>query len=215
MEQNTFLQVLKLCDLRINKLKTQLQKTSDLYKHGMRETAYEEALKMTETAEQLALLARQLPAYTGNPNAQNDVNIILKETVPVSIEFTEQGWFVLKIPCLLPKKEKGHSEYIRGFLYPAMQEYFENKDPVRFSDCVLIYRHIYDKRRPERMRRDHDNFEINFVTDAVAFYVMHDDCPSECKHFYCSDEGDEDSTEVYVVPNSEFIEWLDELGILS
>ena len=56
--------------------------------------------------------------------------------------------------------------------------------------------------------RDHDNIEINMVTDIVALYVMPDDCPKVCSHFYCSAAGSEDRTEVYVVPKEDFPAWL-------
>ncbi len=83
-----------------------------------------------------------------------------------------------------------------------------NQTPVRYNNCVLIYRHVYDAARPERQRRDHDNIEINMVSDIVAMYVMPDDGPSICSHYYCSAAGTEDRTEVYVVPRESFPIWL-------
>ena len=79
---------------------------------------------------------------------------------------------------------------------------------LRFTDCVLIYRHVYNANRPERLRRDHDNIEINIVSDIVALYVMPDDGPSISEHYYCSVAGTADRTEVYVVPQSEFEDFL-------
>ena len=89
-----------------------------------------------------------------------------------------------------------------------MRAFFEKQPPVRYRDCILIYRHVYDKARPERKRRDHDNIEINMVSDIVAMYVMTDDGPSVCSHYYCSAEGPADRTEVYVVPKWDFPIWL-------
>ena len=88
-----------------------------------------------------------------------------------------------------------------------MKDFFRYKSPVRYTDCVLIYRHVYAKTRPERKRRDHDNIEINMVSDIVALYTMLDDAPSRCRHYYCSAESDSERTEVYVVPSEEFIQW--------
>ena len=79
---------------------------------------------------------------------------------------------------------------------------------MRYQDCVLIYRHVYDRARPERKMRDHDNIEINMVSDIVAMYVMPDDSPAVCSHYYCSTAGQEERTEVYVVPKKEFPIWL-------
>ena len=89
-----------------------------------------------------------------------------------------------------------------------MMNFFMNKRPVRIDDCVLIYRHVYDKARPERRKRDHDNIEINIVSDIVALFVMPDDGPSVCSHYYCSAEGSNERTEVYVIPKPDFPVWL-------
>ena len=56
--------------------------------------------------------------------------------------------------------------------------------------------------------RDHDNIEVKSVIDAVAFFVLYDDGPLTCEHFYCSAAGDENRTEVFVVPRSDFVKWL-------
>lgn len=81
------------------------------------------------------------------------------------------------------------------------------RKPVRLDDCVIIYRHIYDREEPERRHRDHDNIETNFVTDIVALYVMTDDAPLRCRHYYCSAAGSTERTEVYVVPEQDFMRW--------
>jgi len=90
----------------------------------------------------------------------------------------------------------------------AMQEFFKDKPPVHYDDCVLIFRHVYDRERPERLNRDHDNIEVNIVADIVALYTMPDDGPSVCDHYYCSAAAAEDRTEIYVVPRDDFPQWL-------
>ena len=167
-----------------------------------------ELLKLEDKSERLTLLTRSLPFYTGARNAMDDVVQVVKDTVPVEIGFTEEGWFCLRIPMLLPRKEHGSVSYIRGFLYPAMSAFFREQLPVRYPKCVIIYRHVYARDRPERRYRDHDNIEINAVTDIVAFYTMPDDNPTVCRHYYCSVAGDPERTEVYVVPQEDFIRWL-------
>lgn len=170
--------------------------------------AYEQTLRLEETAERLVLLTRALPAYTGSGMAKGDVENAMKRCIPVDMGLTAEGWFRLCIPALLPKKGGGSADYIRSFLYPAIQKYFQKKEPVRFTDCVLVYRHVYDRERPERRMKDHDNIETNMVSDIVAMYVMPDDAPSVCSHYECSVMGEDDHTEVYVVPRMEFPKWL-------
>ena len=169
--------------------------------------AYDRALRLEECAERLVLLTRALPAYSGAGRAPAAVMEIIERCVPVDIGFTKEGWFVLRIPLLLPKKESGSSEYIRSVIYPEMRDFFRDREPVRFHDCVLVYRHVYDRERPERRARDHDNIETNMVSDIIAMYVLPDDSPRFCSHYECSAAGSTERTEVYVIPESEFVEW--------
>ena len=173
-----------------------------------RESYFQQALLIEECAEQLTLAARTLPSYIGHPDAETQVEAILKQEIPVEIGYTREGWFSVRIPMLLPKKSKGSTDYIRSFLYPAMRDFFVEKPPVRYREAVLIYRHVYDRRRPERQMRDHDNIEINMVSDIVAMYVMPDDGPAVCAHYYCSAAAEQERTEVYVVPKGDFLTWL-------
>lgn len=173
-----------------------------------RESYFRQALLIEECAEQLTLAARTLPSYIGHPDAEAQVEAILKQEIPVEIGYTKEGWFSVRIPMLLPKKSKGSTDYIRSFLYPAMRDFFIEKPPVRYREAVLIYRHVYDRRRPERQMRDHDNIEINMVSDIVAMYVMPDDGPAVCAHYYCSAAAEQERTEVYVVPKGDFLTWL-------
>jgi hypothetical protein len=127
---------------------------------------------------------------------------------PVEIGFTAEGWFCLRMPALLPKKNKGSPAYITDPLYPAMKRFWRGKPPVRYPYNTIIFRHVYDRERPERQYRDHDNIELNRVLDIAALYVMTDDSPMRCRHYYCSAPGSPERTEVYVVPRDEFILWL-------
>ena len=50
--------------------------------------------------------------------------------------------------------------------------------------------------------------ELNAVVDALAMFLLPDDSPMRCRHYYCSIVGDEESTEVFIVPRNEFGVWL-------
>ena len=172
----------------------------------------ENALKLSVSAakvsEGVALKTRALPAHTGHPQAERIVQEAIAESVPVEIRLTEEGWFYLRMPILLPRKEKSPRSYLRGFLYQALAAFARERPPARYRDCVMIFRHTYDRHRPEREYRDHDNIELNTVVDAVAMFFLVDDTPFECRHYYCSAVGDEESTEVFIVPRNEFGVWL-------
>ncbi len=172
------------------------------------ETAYQLAFRLVAACEQATLLARALPAYTGRLRAFQEVAGMVRETVPMDIGFTQEGWFCLRMPFLLPKKETGSAAYVRSLVYPALRRFFQQIPLPRYSPCVLIFRHVYARDRPERRFRDHDNIETNMVADAVALYTMEDDCPRVCSHYACTALGDPERTEVYVVPEGDFPLWL-------
>lgn len=205
-----FQQTLDRVDQLLESMIKRIEKIRQLYDAGMYQACQVQLLRLEESSERLTLLTRALPCYTGARSAPEDVLQIIKDVIPVKIGFTEEGWFCIQIPRLLPKKESGSVNYLRGFLLPAMEEFFRDKPLIRYPKCVLIYRHVYSKDYPERQYRDHDNIEVNLVSDTVALYTMPDDNPLVCNHFYCSATGDFERTEVYVVPQKAFPQWLKE-----
>lgn len=210
IQQTAFERCLAKVESRFRRIEGLLGDARLFASGGDMENAYVSALLIAEESERLTLFARVLPAYTGHPLAGSTVEATIAETVLAKIGFTREGWFAAYIPALMPKKSKGSPEYIRSILYLAMRRFFAGKEPVCYPNCVLIFRHVYDRSRPERLYRDHDNIELNAVADVIALYVLKDDAPLRCSHYYCSAAGSEDRTEVYVVPQDEFIRWLDD-----
>ena len=208
--ETAYIKTLDKVETKLQRMKEQAEAIRWFYDNDNLPESYKQALKLEELSEEAVLLTRILPAYTGAVNAMVEVDKIVSNTIPVKIGFTAEGWFSVRIPALLPKKASGSADYIRSYLYPAMRRFFEGKPPVRFKDCVIVYRHVYDQSRPEREMRDHDNIEINMVTDIIAMYVLPDDNPAVCSHYYCSAAGCEDLTEVYVIPKHEFSRWMAE-----
>ena len=165
-------------------------------------------LKLVALHEKACLKMRKFPAYLGNPNAMKEVQEIIDEVMNVEIGYTEQGWFCVRIPFLLPKKESGSSEYVKNMLYSPLRKFFKNKVRDVPKQAVLVYRHVYEESHPEKQMRDHDNIEINQVSDCIVLWAMEDDSPKYCEHFYMSARGDNSRTEVYVVPREEFNEFV-------
>lgn len=206
--ETTYMKTLGKVETKLSRMKEQAAAVRWFYENGNLPESYNRALRLEELSEQTVLLTRVLPAYTGAVGATTQTDAIISDTIPVEVGFTAEGWFSIRIPALLPKKASGSADYIRSYLYPAMRKFFEGKPPVRFRDCVLAYRHVYDRSRPERAMRDHDNIETNMVTDILALYVLPDDHPAVCSHYYCSAAGSEDRTEVYVIPKHDFPVWM-------
>ena len=206
--QSPFKSCLSQVERRLAKVNAAFEDVQTHLLWGNINGAFESAFDLVDQSERMTLLTRSLPAYTGHPRAKEMMEVVMQKAFPIKIGITGEGWFCVVIPALLPKKEKGSADYIGDLFFLAMSRFWRFKKPVRYTDCVLIFRHVYDRERPERGFRDHDNIELNKITDIIALYVMADDAPMHCRHYYCSARGSEDRTEVYVVPVYEFPQWL-------
>jgi len=205
-----FDEMLLTAQRRQQKLQESLYLTMSLENKCQFESAGEETLRLAAEAEKFAVLTRELARCTGNPRAKELVDAIIEENVPVTAEFTPEGWFKLCFPAMLPRKEGGKVDYIRGILCPAMKRFSaSSNDPRReFNDSVIIFRHVYDYQRPERLFRDHDNIEINAVVDILTLHLLRSDSPMRLTHHYCSAKGMADGTEVYIVERKDFVRFL-------
>ena len=204
-----FSKTFKNIEKHYNKLGKEIESTRTLMQGWDTEYAYAYSLRIHEEAERIALLARNLPCSLGLRDAEERVRSEMEKIIPVEIGYTKEGWFGIKMFSLLPRKEHGDVNYIRQCLYYEMRKFFGYTAHEHQKDCVLIYRHVYYNGFPELQMRDHDNIEINIVTDVVAMYVLCDDGPSVCRHYYCSAKGSANRTEVYVVPQTDFEKWLE------
>ena len=175
--------------------------------------AYDCSLETERIAERLIFQLRNLATYSGDKETCEAVVRNIRETALVEVGYTEEGWFRLSIPALLPRKEKGNPEYVRSLIYPAMSDFFTGKQIEKFNDCTLVYLHTYDVNRPKREWRDHDNVEVNAVTDIVALFVMLDDSPHICEHYYASKSGMENRTEVFVLPKRDLEKFRTQKGL--
>ena len=80
--------------------------------------------------------------------------------------------------------------------------------PVRISPCVLVFRHALCPGPPRPGSSGPRQHRDQHAADCVALYVMEDDGPTACSQYECSAKGDRERTEIYVVPQTEFPQWL-------
>lgn len=197
----------------LNKMLASMERAEQFVDKGEREELIKELFEYENFSEQAVNNARLLPVITGSSTARKIVDNLIIEKNNVSISYTKEGWFYIKMPVLLPKKEKGSPSYIRATLQAGLNEYFSCHERKIFTEeSTIIFKHQYSKERKEREYRDHDNIELNSIVDMIALYVLLDDAPLRLRHYYCSYEADKDGTEIYVVPNNDFIEWLQTRG---
>lgn len=173
------------------------------------------SLEYAVLAEELVSKARDLAIYTGEEKSIQVIQTAIKANSPVDIYFTEEGWLVISIPALLPKRNKGNPQYIREIVQDALKTFFDGRDYKKIEKCIFIYEHIYDEHRPKRQWRDHDNIEVNTVSDMIALFFLRDDSASICSHFYCSKAGEQNRTNVYVIPDTDFVKWCEQKEIFN
>lgn len=170
----------------------------------------EECKKYQQISEKIVNQSRLLPLTLGYNNAITDIEDIVLEENQIKINKVNNKWFHIVMPVLLNKKENGNPTYIRTSLFYALRDYFKNNYENKIEEkSVIIFKHNYSKDRPYREMRDHDNIELNSVVDLVAMFMLTDDNPLYLDHYYFSTNSEnEDSTEVFLVPKKDFIEFL-------
>lgn len=207
--ESKFEKDLKTAQRLLSKAQQSLAKINSCIERKNISNAIEESYNYEILCERIVNNARILPVSSGIPSVKGVVvDNIIKEN-NVLVEYTNENWFHINFPSLLPKKEKGDPSYIRATVQSALKKFFlDNKKRTLQDDSIIIFQHNYNKSRPEREFRDHDNIEINAIVDLVALYLLVDDSPMKCKHFYCSKVSDHDSTDVFLIPTSDFVVWL-------
>lgn len=191
---------LNSCEHNCNALKR-------LYNSGDFEDALEKSYEVIAELEALALFARKGPLYLGDCEACGKIANVVTSAGDVRVMLTKEGWLKVVLPLIPPKKNKGSTEFLRLMMYPPLQDFFNDKEPVTFEDAVIVFCHIYDPETIVKRRCDHDNFELNFITDALALFALPDDGPDTCMNFHCSLKGDCNCTEVFVVPQEDFMDF--------
>ena len=80
METNeSFARTLAKFENQLRKLDMAAKNTRYMFEIGNMELAYEVALRLADVSERITLLARALPAYTGNPLAAQDVENLIRD----------------------------------------------------------------------------------------------------------------------------------------
>ena len=148
----------------------------------------EEVEKASLCAERLTEKLRRLAMESvAKPERQRDYRERLIRSHWIRVEF-EKGILRAELPFLLPHRKSKYTDYIYQPLFLAMEKWCgergkEGLEIPAFKEAVVCFCHVYDKRKPEIRVRDHDNIELNTVTDIIALYLMPDDAPRRCAPF--------------------------------
>lgn len=155
---------------------------------------------------------RGLAINTGIDKSYNDkkMNEIFHKALDFRLDYILDGKVVkLKINRLLPKKEHGSATYIRTTLHEFLKQERKQGKIKRFKEPIVIcFQHVYTNAYEVR---DHDNIELNAIVDLIALFFLNDDSPRFLDHFYTAKMDDRAYTNIYLIPKTQFTQFLDYL----
>ena len=130
-------------------------------------------------------------------------------TTIASVELTEEGWLLISLPVMLPRRgEKDRARFLDEPLRAAIRSYCQDKPLPKFQACVLVYEQIYDAAYPRRRVTDHDNLELKHCQDVLEAAFLTNDTASLCSVFQCSHPGEEPGTRIWLLAPEQFEIWL-------
>ncbi len=109
-------------------------------------------------------------------------------------------------PSLLPKKLKNNKDIgietkrITDSYTAAIHDYFKKHQSKIYNEKVILcFIHHYES---ELAVRDHDNYSLREIINALCTYVLTDDNPKWCAHYTDYRLSDKNYSEIYVIPDS-------------
>jgi len=130
-------------------------------------------------------------------------------TTIASVENTEDGWLLISLPVILPRRgEKDRARFLDEPLRAAIRRYCQDRALPKFQTCVLVYEHIYDAAYPRRRVTDHDNLELKHCQDVLEAAFLTNDTASLCSVFQCSHPGEDPGTRIWILTPEQFETWL-------
>lgn len=207
MDSKELLQRISTIEDDLEKLKNSVfaMKMTDLRKYpaNYEELSTDAALR----AERLACQLRNLIFATDLVSKPSYMKLAAKEQ-GITME-NENNIFVIRLPGLLPKRKvHTNSAFINEPLHYALKEYLKEHPVPVYTNCVVCFIQIYDRRLPLRRIRDYDNLEYKQILDTLSPFLLQDDSGLICDSYHTTKLGDADYTSVNIMEKSMFPDWL-------
>ena len=77
----------------------------------------------------------------------------------------------------------------------------------KYSKAIFVVMNVVSENKSKKSIRDNDNYDYKQIINQVAYWLLNDDGYDYCSMFNCTKIGDEDRTEIYAIPDSEFASW--------
>lgn len=181
-----------------------------LHKDGRDEVAYGFTLATIESAEEFALQVRQLARSQKIPDSELEIQRMVDAVYKVELGFTQDGYFCMRFPRLIPGMEGRSMLYLKKNLSVHLEKFWENRGGMRNYQHLIIFRHVYTYRHPAWERYVPADAEVDCVMRLVLRNVCHEYFAANFKHYHCCAMGEVECTEVYVVPLEDFPKWLEQ-----
>ncbi|MBR2401492.1 MAG: hypothetical protein IKB01_01815 [Lachnospiraceae bacterium] len=205
-ERNIYLSLLDHIETRHVLSQQQIDKIRNELSEKDYDAVYESTCKLIRQLEKITVDARSLPLGLGfNPAKKKTFG-----NLDAANMFFEEENHILHITMesLLPSRDIGSTnlEYLRDTYYNAFYERFKDgKFKVYENKVVIVFVQIYANNAP---MRDNDNSETKVITDLISTFSLIDDNPYWCNQYFLSEKGEYTHTEIFVVPESQFVEFL-------
>lgn len=158
-------------------------------------------------AEHIACSMRHM-VFTSGFIRKSDYMKQLVKTIHVNVKKIDMG-ICIEIPGLLPKKRvKKNNTFLTDPLYYALEQFDKENKVTRYSNCVIVFQHIYNNVLPQKHIRDYDNIETKQVLDVINAFLLKDDNGSEIDLFHTSKMDTRDCTRIFIIEKKHFPTWL-------
>lgn len=128
----------------------------------------------------------------------------------IQIAYTKEKWLKVTLGKLLPhKKNTRLKPLFYQEMYRAIYHFIRKEGLKVFSDAVIIIKNVYHEKK-KHFIRDNDNVEVSVIINTLGAYFLPDDAGQYCDLFMCSDFRDHVGTEIFLVPRSEYVHWMEQ-----
>lgn len=127
------------------------------------------------------------------------LKIVLPEILPHRLRINDNDNRLVTMQNYAFNKQRIYNKFAKEFEYGKFKIYDER--------VVLFFNNIYTD---AKFFIDSDNVDTKIITDIIASYVLIDDNPMWCSHYVSAEIGDNNHSEVYVIPESKFLQFLQE-----
>ena len=177
------------------------------------ELLYEKCDELIYLSENITQQMRSLPKELPQRYKKGGNKMLLTGTnYEITFDYMDHNILHIILPDLLPPRKKRSGmdyNYLKSnYFFPFNREFKKGKFNPYSEKIVLVFMNYFEKKY---LLKDHDNLDTKVITDIITMHMLIDDDPSYVSQYMDFDYADTAHTEIYVVPDAifpNFIVWL-------